>query len=163
MAKATTRMLLAVATPMHMMDPISAGTLSVVRVRNRNTHDSGQRGGKRRDDDERVQPGLKIHHDQQVHQHNRETQAGQQADIRRAHGVELPAHGDEAAARKRAPVRVDDSRDVAARAAQIAILHRSVNIHHAADVVVIQHRHFIRAGDGRNVRQDLRPSRRLRR
>ena len=37
LAKATTRMLLAVATPMLMMAPISAGTLSVVPVRNRKT------------------------------------------------------------------------------------------------------------------------------
>ena len=37
MAKATTRMLLAVATPMHMIAPIRAGTLSVVPVRKRNT------------------------------------------------------------------------------------------------------------------------------
>ena len=37
MAKATTRMLLAVATPMLMIAPIRAGTLSVVPVRNRNT------------------------------------------------------------------------------------------------------------------------------
>src|SRR6267143_251234 len=37
LAKDTTRMLLAVATPTLMMAPISAGTLSVVPVRNRNT------------------------------------------------------------------------------------------------------------------------------
>ncbi len=43
LAKVTTRMLLAVATPMHMIAPISAGTLSVVWVRNRIQHDSGQR------------------------------------------------------------------------------------------------------------------------
>ena len=37
LAKDTTRMLLAVPTPMHMIAPISAGTLSVVLVRKRNT------------------------------------------------------------------------------------------------------------------------------
>ncbi len=36
-AKLTTRMLFAVATPMHMMAPISAGTLIVVPVKNKNT------------------------------------------------------------------------------------------------------------------------------
>ena len=36
-ANDTRRMLFAVATPMHMMAPISAGTLSVVPVRNRNS------------------------------------------------------------------------------------------------------------------------------
>ena len=35
MAKTTTRMLLAVATPMHMMEPIRDGTLKVVPVMNR--------------------------------------------------------------------------------------------------------------------------------
>ena len=35
LAKVTTRMLLAVATPTHMIDPISAGTLSVVCARKR--------------------------------------------------------------------------------------------------------------------------------
>jgi len=44
LAKLTTRMLFAVATPMHMMVPISAGTLRVVCVmKNRNHADSGQR------------------------------------------------------------------------------------------------------------------------
>src|SRR5262245_61431700 len=37
LAKAITRMLFAVPTPMHMIAPISAGTLSVVPVTNRNT------------------------------------------------------------------------------------------------------------------------------
>ncbi len=35
-AKLTTRMLFAVATPIHMIEPVSAGTLSVVFVMNRN-------------------------------------------------------------------------------------------------------------------------------
>ncbi len=35
-AKLTTRMLLAVATPTHMIDPVSAGTLTVVPVTNKN-------------------------------------------------------------------------------------------------------------------------------
>ncbi len=37
LAKETTRMLLAVATPMHMMAPISAGTDNVVWVKKRNS------------------------------------------------------------------------------------------------------------------------------
>ena len=36
MEKLTTRMLFAVATPMHMIAPVSAGTLIVVCVMNRN-------------------------------------------------------------------------------------------------------------------------------
>ena len=74
-AKLTTRMLFAVATPMHMMAPVSAGTLSVVCVRNSIQHDAGQRRRQRRDDDERIEPRLEVHDDQQVDQHDGEHQA----------------------------------------------------------------------------------------
>ena len=70
LAKATTRMLFAVATPMHMMAPISAGTLSVVRVTNRNSTIPASARRKRADDDERIEPRLKVHDDQQINQHD---------------------------------------------------------------------------------------------
>ena len=85
-------MLLAVATPMHMMAPISAGTLSVVWVRKSNEHDAGERRGQRRDDDERVQPGLEVDHDQHVDQHDGEDKADEQAEVGAAHGLHLAAH-----------------------------------------------------------------------
>ena len=44
----TTRMLLAVATPMHMMEPISAGNAQSSVGEEQEQHDPGQRGGKRR-------------------------------------------------------------------------------------------------------------------
>ena len=47
-AKLTTRMLLAVATPMHMIAPISAGTLRRVCVMNRNQAIPAKAAGKRR-------------------------------------------------------------------------------------------------------------------
>ena len=111
-AKATTRMLLAVATPMHMMDPIKAGTLSVVRVTNRNRTIPASAAGKSRDNDEGIQPGLKVHHDQQVDQDDRKGEAGQQTGIRGPHGVQLAADGDETAARKRLSIGFDDPRDI---------------------------------------------------
>ena len=39
-------------------------------------------------------------------------------------------------------VGVDDARDVAADRAEIAVLHRAVDIDHAADVVVVDDRHL---------------------
>ena len=66
----TSKMELAVATPMHITAPVSDGTLSRVCVSNRNQAMPAKAPGSRRDDNERVKPGLKIHHDQQVHQHD---------------------------------------------------------------------------------------------
>ena len=70
-AKLTTRMLLAVATPMHMMAPVNAGTLKVVPVTNSIQTMPARAAGKRGDDDEGVEPGLEIDHDQQIHQQDR--------------------------------------------------------------------------------------------
>ena len=72
-------------------------------------NDTGQRRGQRSNDDERVKPGLEIHHDQQVHQDDRKAQPTDQADIRSAHRAVLAADRNEASARKRLPIRVDDS------------------------------------------------------
>ncbi len=57
-AKETTRMLLAVATPMVMMAPVSAGTLKVVPVSSSIQQIPGERRRQRGDDDEGVDPGL---------------------------------------------------------------------------------------------------------
>ena len=69
-AKLTTRMLFAVATPMHMIAPVSAGTLIVVCVTNSIQTMPGQRRRQRRDDDERIEPRLEVHDDQQVDEHD---------------------------------------------------------------------------------------------
>ncbi len=65
-------MLFAVATPMHMIAPMSAGTLIVVWVKQQREDDAGQRRGQRGDDDERIEPRLEIDHDQQVKQQDGE-------------------------------------------------------------------------------------------
>ena len=58
------------------------------RVRQeQNPDDTGQRRGKRRNDDEGVEPRLEVHDDQQVDEHDRDRQAGQQAEERRPHGL----------------------------------------------------------------------------
>src|ERR1022692_5267329 len=52
-------------------------------------------------------------------------------------------------------VGLHDPRDVAPNAGEIAALHRTVNIHHAPDVVVRERFHFIAAVDGRHVGEYL--------
>ena len=63
-------------------------------------HDAGQRGGQSRNDDKRIEPGLKIYNDQQVDQDDGEAEASQQADIGRPHRGELSPDRDKAAARQ---------------------------------------------------------------
>ena len=93
-------MLFAVATPMHMIAPVSAGTLSVVCGKEQEPDDAGQRRRQRRDDDERIEPRLEVHHDQQVDQHDRERQAGEQPEERGLHRLDLAADDDLRAARQ---------------------------------------------------------------
>ena len=106
-------------------------------------NDAGQRRGQRGNDDERVQPGLEIHDDQQVDQNDGEGQSGKQRDIGTAHGIDLAVERHEGSARQRALARVDDFFHIAADGAQVAALHRAVNVDHAADVVVIDDGHFV--------------------
>ena len=65
-------MLLAVATPIDMIAPISDGTLNVVCVAEQHPDDADERPGQGRDDDERVEPALEIHDHQQVNEHGGE-------------------------------------------------------------------------------------------
>ncbi len=104
-----------------------------------------QRRGQGGDDDERIEPRLEIHHDQQINQHDGETKAGEQSDVGRAHGLQLPANVDEAAARKRPRFGIDNALNVRSDRAQIATLHGAVDIHHTANVVVSDNSHFIGA------------------
>ena len=53
-------------------------------------------------------------------------------------------------------VRIDDTCDVAADGAEIAPLHVGIDVDHAADVVVIDGRHFLRPLDGGDIGQDRR-------
>ncbi len=71
-------MLLDVATPMHMIAPIRAGTLTVVPRGVQHPEDAGHRPGQGRQDDERVEPRLEVHHHQEVDQQHGEHQPGRQ-------------------------------------------------------------------------------------
>ena len=66
----TTSTELAVATPRLMIAPINAGTLNVVWQQKQRPDDARQRAGQRGDDDERIEPALEIHHEQQINQHD---------------------------------------------------------------------------------------------
>ena len=66
------------ATPMHMIAPVSAGTRNGGSRQEEHPDDAGQRPGQRHHDHRRVDPGLEIHDDQQVNQHNGEQQAAEQ-------------------------------------------------------------------------------------
>jgi hypothetical protein len=74
---------------MHMIAPVNAGTDSVREGGEQHPEDAGQRGGQGGDDHERVGPGLEVHHDQQVDQHDRAEQAEQQAGERALHRAHL--------------------------------------------------------------------------
>ena len=67
-------MLFAVATPMHMIAPISEGTLKRGLRDEQHPDDAGQRAGQRHQDDERIEPGLEVHRHQEIDQHHGEDQ-----------------------------------------------------------------------------------------
>ena len=72
LAKLTTRMLFAVATPMHMIAPVRAGTLSGRVDEEEHPGDAGDRRGQRRNDDQRIEPRLEVHDDEEVDENDRE-------------------------------------------------------------------------------------------
>ena len=158
LAKETTRMELAVATPMHMMAPMSAGTESVVWVRKRKSTMPAMAAGKRGDDDEGVEPGLEVDHDEQVDEDDGEDEAEEQAGVGGLHGLDLAADANEVAAGERRAVAVDDALDLAGDGAEVAVLHVGVDVEGAADVVVADDGQLGGAGDGGDVGEDLRAS-----
>ncbi len=56
--------------------------------------DACQRASQRGENDERIQPALKIYHEQQIDQRHRHQQTHTEADETRAHGLRLPAQHD---------------------------------------------------------------------
>ena len=88
-AKLITSTLFAVATPMHMMAPVRAGTLTVVWVRNSIQTMPAKRGGQRGDDDQRIEQRLEIHDDEHVDQNDGADQPEQQTAERLLHGLDL--------------------------------------------------------------------------
>src|SRR5580704_3818877 len=120
-------------------------------------NNSGQRSGKRGDDDERIKPGLKIDHDEQVHQNDGKAQAADQANVGGAHGAVLTAGRDEAPTRKQLSVRFNNTVHIAANRTEIPVLYRSVDIDHTADIVVVDRGKLTRALYGSNIGEDRWP------
>ena len=84
-------MLLAVATPMHMIMPGERRNVERGVRDQQHPEDAGQRAGQRRDDDEGIEPGLEIDDDQQIDQDDGDGHARAQAGERGVHGGHLPA------------------------------------------------------------------------
>src|SRR6267143_3237350 len=118
--------------------------------------DTGKRGRKRGDDDEGIEPRLKVHHDQEVDENDGKDESAQQPEVRGAHGLQLAPDGDEAAARQGLSVGIHNARDLAAHRTQVAALNGGVNIDHATNVVMRDYFHFVRPIDGSDVRENLR-------
>jgi len=72
-------MLFAVATPMHMMAPVSAGTLSVVPVINNIQAMPATAAGSAVMMMKAAGPGLEVDDDQHIHQHDRADEADREA------------------------------------------------------------------------------------
>src|SRR5580658_1745450 len=111
--------------------------------------DSREGCGKRSDNDERVQPRLKVHDDKEVDKDNSEDQPCQETDVRRTHRLHLAAHNNLRAAGQLWPHLIDDMCNVAGNAAEIASLHRAKDVDDGHDVVVRDHRRAGSALDGR--------------
>src|ERR1700733_1194892 len=118
-------------------------------------YDSGHGGGKRGDDDEWIEPGLKVNHDEKVDQDDGKYQAAQQAAERRLHGVDLAADDQLRSARQLFAGLGDNAIDVGGDAAQVAILHVAEDVDGALQVVVRNHRHFGSSAGAHHVAHDF--------
>jgi hypothetical protein len=126
---------------MHITAPIKAGTLSVVCVKNKKPT---------------MPARLKVHHDEEIDENDGKDQSAQQPEIRAAHGLQLAANGNEAAARQRLSVGIYNPRHLAAHRSQITPLDGGVNIDHTTNVVMRHYLHLVRTFDGSNIRENFR-------
>ena len=89
----------AVAMPMHMMAPVSAGTDSVVPVMNSIQTMPASAAGQRGDDDEGIEPGLEVDDDDEIDEHDCAREPEIELAISAGHGLNLAAQHDIGAAR----------------------------------------------------------------
>src|SRR5258707_11507329 len=106
------------------------------------TDDASKRGGKRGDDDEGIEPRLKVHYDQEIDQNDGEDEPAQQPEVRSTHGLQLALNGYEAATRQGLSVGIYNACDLAAHCSQVAALNGGVDIDYATDVVMRHHFHL---------------------
>ena len=140
---------------MHMIAPGQGGDGQGGVGEEQHPHDARQGGRQRRDDDERVEPGLEIDDNQEVDQHDREGQADHELLVGARHRRDLAADGDRRALGKLAAGVVDDLLDVRGDAAEIAILGRRIDIHDVTDVVMRNDRVERLGRKGRQAAQEL--------
>ena len=98
-AKLITSTLLAVATPMHMIAPVSAGTDSVVCVANSIQMMPASAAGSAVMMTNGIAPGLEVDHDQEIDQHDGAEQTEQQSGVGAVHGRGLADQCDDRALR----------------------------------------------------------------
>ena len=134
-ANDTSRILLAVATPMVMIAPVSAGTLKVVPVMNSIHAMPASAAGNAATMIAGVDPRLEIDDHQQIDEHDRHHQADAESDERRLHRLHLAAHDDLAAARQARAHLVDLFLDLGRDAGQVGALHADEDVDRRHDVV----------------------------
>ncbi len=120
-----------------MIVPVSDGTLNVVCVSKQDPDDAGQRARQRRDDDERIEPGLKIDDDQQVDQNDGDGHSRAQSRERRRHRGDLPAAHQLRAARKLVLEIRQNLLNVRVHAAQVAPFDRRIDVQSCGWIVVV--------------------------
>ena len=102
-------------------------------------NDAGERAGQRCDDDEWVEPGLKIDDNHQIDEHDGASESEIQLAIGVVHGADLAAHRYIGAPRHVLAGCLEDALEVARDGAEIAALNGSKNVDHGLDVVVGDH------------------------
>ena len=123
-----TSTLLAVATPMHMIAPVNAGTDKGVCVANSIQTIPASAAGKAETMTSRIDPGLEIDDDQQVDQHDRPGEAQDQPRKGGVHRLYLTTQRHRRALGTIMLGRFQDFLDVARHRAQIAALCRRVDV-----------------------------------
>src|ERR1700678_1486702 len=96
--------------------------------------DSRKRARQSHQDDERIEPGLEIHDDEQINENNRKREPPEQARKRRIHGQNLAADDELRAPWQVLLVFLDDRVDLARKTSQIASLYGAENVDDRLDV-----------------------------
>ncbi len=138
-----------------MMAPVSAGTLSRVSVAKRNHAIPASAAGNAEIIRKRIEPRLKIHHDEQVDQQNRKHQPAQQADIRLLHRLTLSAQNDVRAARQLLFVFRFDPFHLPRYGPEVSAFDVGINVQHRLHVVVAHRTQFRPWLQLREIAEDL--------
>ena len=119
-------------------------------------HDAGEPGGQRGDDDERVEPGLKVHDHEQVDEQDGEDQPEAEPDEGGVHALHLAAHGDPVAGRQLRAVLGHDLLHLGGHAAEVAALHVGVDVEDGLHVGVADDRGHLAPLEGGQIAEQLR-------